>query len=342
MQAIPLPTISTGLHVVPKRLKSGDARFYVYAYRGGPCIHIQDHTRPAITQDLLQKAFEARRSRGRPDTFDTIINAYRASPDFAKLKPRTQADYRTWLDRISEKWGPAPIRLFNAPDAKPTLIAWRDSMAGTPRAADRAIGTLATVLGWAQDRGLVSQNPARGIKHLHKVNRSNLIWEARHWRAVENIPPQVHRVLVLASLTGLSQTDLLSLTWDQVHPTYIVTTRSKTGGEAVVPMHAELARALMGPGKGVILRNSRAEPWTASGFKSSWRNAQPEGFDRNFHDLRGTFATRLAIAGFSDGEIADVVGWTAERVAAIRLRYVDRARVSKARAERLAEPPVTR
>lgn len=218
-------------------------------------------------------------------------------------------------------------------------MAWRDSMSETPRAADRAIGTLATVLSWAYDRGLVSQNAAKGIKHLHKTNRADLIWEPHHWQAVEGIAPHIKRALVLASLTGLRQGDLLNLQWEQIGPDYIATTTAKTGGEAVIPMHDELKRALMGPGKGHVLLNSRAQPWTSSGFQSSWRKAMPEGFDRKFHDLRGTFVTRLAIAGFTDSEIADVIGWTAERVASIRARYVDRARVAKARAEKLSVTP---
>jgi integrase len=321
--------------MVRKKLANGNDRWFVYAYRGGPRIHAQDGRKPAITPDLLDAAYAARRVRGDPDGFDRIINLYRDSPDFAKLKPGTQRDYRIWLDRISQKWGMAPARLFNAPDARATLVAWRDSMAGTPRAADRAIGTLAIVLGWAYDRGLVSQNAAKGIKHLHKTNRADLIWEPRHWEAVAEVPTHIRRVLVLASLTGLRQGDLLNLRWEQVKPNYIAMTTAKTGGEAVIPMHDELAQALMGPGKGHVLRNSRAEPWTSSGFQSSWRKAMPEGFDRKFHDLRGTFVTRLAIAGFADNEIADVIGWTAERVASIRARYVDRARVAKARADRL-------
>lgn len=321
--------------MVRKKLANGNDRWFVYAYRGGPRIHSQDGRKPVVTPDLLDAAYAARRVRGSPDGFDRIINLYRDSPDFAKLKPNTQRDYRIWLDRISQKWGMAPARLFNAPDARATLVAWRDSMAATPRAADRAIGTLATVLGWAYDRGLVSQNAAKGIKHLHKTNRADLIWEPRHWEQTAKVPQHIKRVLVLASLTGLRQGDLLNLQWEQIRPNYIATTTAKTGGEAVIPMHTELARALMGPGRGHVLRNSRAQPWTSSGFQSSWRKAMPEGFDRKFHDLRGTFVTRLVIAGFTDSEIADVIGWTAERVASIRARYVDRARVAKARADRL-------
>jgi hypothetical protein len=41
-------------------------------------------------------------------------------------------------------------------------------------------------------------------------------------------------------------------------------------------------------------------------------------------------------AGFSDTEIALVMGWRAERIAAIRMRYVDRGRVARALANKFA------
>lgn len=330
-----MPTISTGLHIVRKRLTSGD-RYYVYARRGGPLIAKVDGRKPAITPDLLDKAFAARQApQRRRDTLDALLDLYRASNDFAKLSDSTQTSYRLWLDRISERFGKVPLALAGKPEMRAEIIAWRDEWGAMPRSADMGVGTLGTVLQWGLDRGLVSENRARGIKHLHRVNRADLIWEPRHWEAVQDISPQVHRVLVLASLTGLRQGDLLRLSAEQVHPTYIATTTRKTGGEAVIPMHAELADALRGPHKGVILRNSLGEPWTTSGFKSSWAREQPEGFDRSFHDLRGTFVTRLVLAGMADSEIAEIIGWRTERIAAIRARYVDRARVAKARAERI-------
>jgi integrase len=329
-----LTNISTGLHLVRKRVKSGD-RWYVYAARGGPCIHVQDGARPAITQDLLAKAYAERRHQGAPDAFDTVIDAYRASPDFASKAHHTQREYRLRLDQISERFGKVPLRHFNGDEIRGAVLLWRDELADTPRAADRCVGMLATLLNWAMDRTPIRYNAAANIKHLHKTNRADLIWEERHWQAVKDIPPHLHRALTLASLTGLRMGDLLALAWEHVTPSYVATTTAKTGGEAVIPLHPELDRWLTGPKwRGPILRNLAGEPWTVDGFQSSWRNHKPEGFDRHFHDLRGTFITRLCVAGFSDGEIANMIGWTAHRVASIRAKYVDRARVARARAER--------
>ena len=112
---------------------------------------------------------------------------------------------------------------------------------------------------------------------------------------------------------------------------------SKNKVRAAIPLHNELKELLAAvPHRsGVILRNSYGEPWTASGLKSSWGNTKPEGFDRRWHDLRGTCATWLATKGLTDDEIAGIIGWSRTRVAEIRARYVEHARVVVSIAERL-------
>ncbi|GAM07313.1 hypothetical protein MBENS4_4309 [Novosphingobium sp. MBES04] len=73
------------------------------------------------------------------------------------------------------------------------------------------------------------------------------------------------------------------------------------------------------------------------GFSSRFHDAKKEsGVKVNLHDLRGTFATRCMIAGLTDQEIADILGWNTKDVAFIRLKYVDQARVVVAMAERIS------
>lgn len=234
-----------------------------------------------------------------------------------------------------ERFKAAPMRLI--PSLRGEIIKWRDDLSDTPRAADRCVGMLSTVLSWAEDREMIDRNPAAKIGKLHRVNRADMIWEPRHWQAVEaaKVPGYIKRVLMLGSLTGLRISDLLRLAWEDLQPGYIALKTAKTGGEAIIPLHPELARFFTGPGCGAVLRTSQGEPWTKDGFQSSWMRMRPKGFDRKVHDLRGTFATRLMTAGFTDTEIAMVMGWRAERIAAIRMRYVDRSRVARAMSERL-------
>lgn len=337
-----MPATSTGLHIVSKRLKSGEPRHYVYAWRGGPCILTVTGERPEITPELLDRARAERLPRTSAGTLNALIDQYRASPAFTHLAPRTQTDYRQWLDRISRRFGRVPLRLWEGRAIKGELLEWRDELAETPRAADRGIGMLGTLLAWGEERGFVPDNPARGIRKLHKSNRADLIWQVWHFYAVAPLPAQVTRGIGLAALTGLAVVDFVPLTWEQVGETYIEGVRSKTGGTFIIPLYADLAAFLGKRGSGPILRNTLGRPWTVSGFHSVWQKHKPAGFDRTLHDLRGTFATRLMILGFTDQEIAMILGWTTERIAAIRARYVDRARVVRAMAERLSGGAVLR
>lgn len=51
--------------------------------------------------------------------------------------------------------------------------------------------------------------------------------------------------------------------------------------------------------------------------------------------MRGTFCTKLILAGLTDKEAADIMGWAPEQVAGIRRTYVDDARVVVAIGERI-------
>ena len=64
------------------------------------------------------------------------------------------------------------------------------------------------------------------------------------------------------------------------------------------------------------------------GLGSRFRDAKiAAGITVHLHDLRGTFATRCMIAGLTDQEIADILGWTTKDVSKIRSKYVSQHRV---------------
>jgi len=57
--------------------------------------------------------------------------------------------------------------------------------------------------------------------------------------------------------------------------------------------------------------------------------------DRHLHDLRGSFVTRLQIAGLGDDEIAEMAGWSVRVLKLMRRTYVSQEAVAKSRATRL-------
>jgi integrase len=340
----------TGLHVVRKGKPGRLDRWYVYAWRGGPCIHMAEGARPVIGPDLLAKAAAARSDRGtarHADTLDAQIDAYRASPQFDQLHADgttlpgilaagTQQGYRLWLDRISQRFGRAPLAAFTDPRMRGQIIAWRDTWSHQPRTADMASGMMSTLLAWVVDHGRLPVNVAAGISHLHRADKSDEIWEARHARAFVTAPRALREALKVKSLTGLRLAGLVSLQWHHVGTSAVIIEGQKRGGRAVIPITPALRHLLARMAArfpkdeqphGAILRNTRGDAWTYEGLKTAFQRARPAKFDRTMHDLRGTFATRLIVAGFTDAQAAMVLGWTATRIAQIRARYVNEERV---------------
>jgi integrase len=335
--------IVTGIHPVPKRLKLGK-RWYIYAWRGGPRIAVQDGERPVITVTLVRAAEEARAElRGPPtDTVRWAIGLYKAHTAYTRLAASTKRDYDALLGNIDTEFGDCDITLFEDIRTRGEVDEWRGRWAHQPRTADKHIVMLNTLLNWAKrEKGLLATNHVAEMGLWHSADKSDEVWEDRHWEAVEGIPPHIMRALKLASLTGLRLSDLVAMEWRHVFDKAIILVTEKRKGTAVIPIFGELRAFLdeIRPEKaeGPVLLNLRRKGWTKSGLESSWQKKQPEGFDRTIHDLRGTFVTWLAIKGLTDREIADIIGWTTQKIAAIRAVYVDRARVVVSLAERLSK-----
>src|SRR5690606_1530258 len=112
-------------------------------------------------------------------------------------------------------------------------------------------------------------------------------------------PKHLHLALILALWTGQRQGDLLDLTWFNYDGAKIRLKQSKTGMHVIIPAGGSLKTFLDKQRKesGYILLTQDGKPWTADGFRSSWRKAcrkvGVEGI--SFNNLRGTAVTRLAI-----------------------------------------------
>jgi integrase len=101
---------------------------------------------------------------------------------------------------------------------------------------------------------------------------------------------------------------------------------------AIIPLYDDLRDVLARIPKRstTIITNSRGHPWKM-GFASSFSRAKAgagiEGL--NFHDLRGTAATRFYNADLSERVIAEIMGWEEHHVAKIIRRYVGRAAATR-------------
>ncbi|MDQ2892787.1 MAG: tyrosine-type recombinase/integrase [Pseudomonadota bacterium] len=355
--------MSAGIHVVSKRRPGKAMIHYVYAWRGGPLIHRVEGTRPRITSAIADAAAEARKA-GRADqaklpTLRALIAQFRGSPEFTRLAASTRTSHNTWLGRIDDTFGSAPLDVFNDRKVRSDVMDWRDQWADKPRSADAGMQTFSRLLSWGYERGKLAANVVTGIGQLYDANRSDVVWEPADFaRIAAHASVEVNEGIVLAACTGLRRGDLVKLPWDAIGEHAIVWKTGKSRGRnlATVPLLPETKALLIRirarhaadmaarpetkrkPLPPTVLANSRWTPWTATGFGSRFDDAKKAaGIDKHLHDLRGTFVTRCMIAGLNDREISDIVGWDTKDVAAIRAKYADQARVVIAIGERLAK-----
>lgn len=334
-----------GLWKMPVRLANGERRWYVYAWRGrgAPLLGTLDGEcfPRTIPNDILAKYVAVTQARAPKDTLEELIVEYLQSPEWRKLAMSTQREWRRWIDKARIQFGSGPLKAIEDRRFRGPLLKWRDSFAASPRSADYAMQVIGRVLSWGVSRGRLSVNVAEGVPSLYSSDRSEIIIEPHELAAFRATRPRKHGdALALACFTGLRRGDLVGLRWDQIDDLAIrVRTRKSRGKrEAVIPLIDE-ARALIAalPRNAVqVLTHSRGGPWRPN----SLTHVVEAGFDelmieKRLHDARGTFATMLARAGFSDAEIAEAMGWAPERVAAIRRKYVDGRAVLLSAIERI-------
>jgi integrase len=335
---------------IPSTVYEVRAKGHVYRYawrgKGAPRLHAEPGT-PAFMAEL-QAALAARHSTNE-GTIAALVAAYRSSDDWTKLAPATRKAWSRWLDVIAVKFGPFKVADFDRPEMRPFIRKWRDEWRSKPRTADMAMQVLSRIMTAGMSAGLLNANPCTTIPRLYEFDRSAVIWTDEDIAALAAVAsPEVMWAARLAVATGLRQGDLLRLSWSHVGPLAVEVRTRKSGGKvsALIPMHAEL-RALLAeiPKRSpVILTSSHGTPWQ-TGFTSSWRKtvARAKGLGgKHFHDLRGTFATKMFVAGFSMREIAGMLGWSENFVEEIIDRYVRRDAILLDRIRRMDEAETAR
>jgi integrase len=308
-----------GIHEVKRRLANGETRLHFYAWRGGPAIH----ARPG-SPEFVQAYHEAHAGLRQPraGTLMTIIAQYKAAPDFTSLAASTRRAYLGYIKLIENEFGDLPLAALVDRRVRGEFKTWRDSFADTPRKADYAWTTLARIMSFAKDRGIIATNPCEKGGRLYAADRTDKVWGEPEIAALLSVAsPEIKLALVLALWTGQRQGDLLRLAWSSYDGAYIRLRQSKTGRRIAMPAGAPLKALLdlterRGP---LILVNSLGRPWTSDGFRTSWsKTCASAGIGGlTFHDLRGTAVVRLAIAGATVPQIATFTGHSLRDVEAI-------------------------
>ncbi|MDX6696073.1 MAG: hypothetical protein QOF02_3676 [Blastocatellia bacterium] len=190
-----------------------------------------------------------------------------------------------------------------------------------PSAVKAEIATLSSIFTLAIDNDLTGLNPCRKIKWQRGVTncrRTRILLPEEETRLMPQLEqyPEPHHAVGLALNTGMRRMEILNLRLSNVRPKEetILVTGTKNGKDRVVPLNS-VARAIIdelaarGLAEGGHLFHTRTGnnlSATEGAFHLARRRAKID--DLCFHDLRHTFATRLAASNVDPATIAAILG----------------------------------
>ena len=233
------------------------------------------------------------------------------------LRWRRKSDPRRYAVYWSEHLGGMP-----ADALRPSHIqAWRAQYLQDHSAssANRALGLLGRVFTLAVRDELVARNPVR-MAGPAKEPPGRVRWlsedEAERLRAL--LAPRDWRMVLLAMHTGMRQAEQFGLLRKHVHldREVAMVPRSKAGGSRVIALNS-VARGILEEAMGEhdlpwVFPGQRglgpldAHNWTCRVWRPALRAAGIE--DLRWHDLRHTFASRLASAGVPTRTLQELLG----------------------------------
>jgi integrase len=333
--------IPSGLKPVRRKLAGGEVVTYWYHRATGTRLKNDPRTAAGLLEvarldtqaDSLQTAQTAATG-----TLAGLWEAYRHSPEWTGLKPRTRSDYQAVRDWIGDGAKQAIVRAIKTSQ----VVALRDKAfkAKGRRFANYVVQVLRMLFGWAILRGLLEVNPASkvpGIRRPIGMTEVNRAWSAVEVAAfAAAAPPQLLVPFALGLFAGMRQGDALIVTWAAYDGASLRWIAGKNGeacmAPATGPLKTVLDEAKERRGKSVqIAVTSTGSTWSQSGFRASFfklvRKLVEVGQMQpgcTFHGLRHTIASAARDAGESESRVAAAIGDRSPAMAQIYGRNSDR------------------
>src|ERR1035437_203196 len=166
------------------------------------------------------------KSRGEPGTFNRLAAQYSVSPDFLRLRVRTQHVYRLVIDRFLAEHGHRRVTEMRRDDVK-KIIALK---AATPGSANDLLKQIRTLIKFAIDGGWRSDDPTLRIKtfpehEFHTWTEDEIAQYEEQWP----IGSRERTAFALHLHTGQRRSDVVRMAWTDVANNAINVVQAKTG-----------------------------------------------------------------------------------------------------------------
>jgi integrase len=318
-----------------KRARS-KGRVYYYDRQTGQRIAAPYGT-PAFFEEL-NRARGAVKVRGSSSgTLGGLIEAYRASPEFVSLAPRTRSDYQKIFDYL-KKIEAMPLSQID--EAAVMMFRDRAFRQKKRRFANYIAQVFRLLFSWGKPRGLAPRlmSEITLIRKPRGSPKANRAWTPQECVTVLEAATGGLKVGIALGMYGaLREGDVIRFPWSGYDGTAIQWTQGKTGDDVWLPAHRELRAILDEATKArsavTIVTNQHGMPYTGDGFRVMFfrliRKLERDGEvgpKLTFHGLRHTAGKMLDEAGCDTRTIAAVLGHRSEVMARLYSEEGDRRR----------------
>lgn len=260
-----------------------------------------------------------------------LIQEYKASLGFTRLKTKTQIDYTKHLKMIEAWSGDKQVKGVTP---KSIEIWYHKIYKRTPYQANATLRVFRVLLERGIMEKLVSDNAARRVSIMGQPPRQQ-VWTDRQVedviQAAKDKGLQSMALAVrLAADTGQRQGDVISMVRSAEQKGFIRLAQSKRGASIAVKITSELRDEIDAtPKAGVqfVVYEATGTPYTEHHFRHVFREvADAAGLpkDIQYRDLRRYAVLQLARAGCTQPQIAAITGHSEKTVGELLRVYLPR------------------
>lgn len=183
---------------------------------------------------------------------------------------------------------------------------------------NRYLQLMGKMFNLAIEEGYLEENPARKVKPFSEKDtlKERILTEKEEEKLMENCSDTLKPIIAVALNTGMRRAEILGLKWENVdfQAKRIRVEKTKNGRVRFIPINDDLFKQILnlksenGQSAFVFFNPATKKPFLdmKTPFKRACRISGIEGL--RFHDLRHTFATRLAEKGIIMRDIRDLLG----------------------------------
>lgn len=318
-------------YLKPQRNRDGTVRWY-WRPKDRPSVALGSDESTAVLEAIrLNRQRDAERAGlagPTPPAWGSVramADAYKASPEFTGLAPKTRREYDRHLSWLLDLFGDLPVAAVTARAVQELKRAG----AGTPWETNARLRTVRLLWSWGRLQGMASgDNPAASFRQLDTPAR-DVVWSSEEVAAfLRDGTPSIRLAVALGLYTLQREGDLIALTWNAVRGDRVELRQRKTGKLVATELHPVLRAALAVTERRaaqVLVSEATGRPYGEDHFRHVFAYDRARlGLRRElqFRDLRRTGAVSLARIGVSTARIAALGGWEISRAQAILETYI--------------------